>query len=257
MCQTCRYPGIAAQMTRRVFGAFTLAGLASAATPGSASASNLVEPELHLPVVSSDQHTVALTLDACPGHFDERIARVLVDERIPATIFVTALWIAHNPAGLSLLLAHRDLFSLQNHGARHIPPILGEHTIYGLQPAGTLDVVRREVADGAAAVTAATGIPPRWYRGATGLYSPEAVALIEHMGFAIGGYSLNSDFGASLPAAVVASRIANAPPRSVIIGHVNQPMHASGAGIAEGVQMLRQRGTNFVRLDDPALHPVA
>jgi peptidoglycan/xylan/chitin deacetylase (PgdA/CDA1 family) len=230
---------------------------AAAAHTVTVAANALVEPELRLADLPANQRAVALTLDACPGHFDERIAHVLVEQRIPATIFVTALWIAHNPAGLALLLAHRDLFSLQNHGARHIPPVLGDHPIYGLQPAGTLDAVRREVAEGAAAVTAATGIPPRWYRGATGLYSPEAMALIEHMGFAIGGYALNSDFGASLPAVVVASRIAHAQPRSVIIGHINQPMRASGAGIAEGVQMLRHQGMQFVHLDDALGHPVA
>jgi peptidoglycan/xylan/chitin deacetylase (PgdA/CDA1 family) len=233
-----------------------MAGFAVAAAPGAATANALVEPELHLAALPADQRAVALTLDACPGHFDERIARVLVEDRIPATIFVTALWIAHNPAALALLLAHRDLFSLQNHGARHIPPVLGEHTVYGLQPAGTLDVVRRDVADGAAAVTAATGIPPRWYRGATGLYSPEALVAIEHMGFAIGGYSLNSDMGASLPAVVVASRIANARPRNVIIGHINQPTRASGAGIAEGIQTLRRQGMEFVRLDDAVSGPL-
>jgi peptidoglycan/xylan/chitin deacetylase (PgdA/CDA1 family) len=230
--------------------------VAVGAIPDAAFANNLLEPELHIPDPAG-RRRVALTLDACPGHFDERIARVLVEERIPTTIFVTAVWMAQNPASLALLLHHRDLFSLQNHGARHIPPILGDHPIYGLQPAGTLEAIRQEVSEGATAITKATGIPPHWYRGATGLYSPEAITLIEQMGFGIGGYSLNSDFGASLPAPVVASRIEGARPGSVIVGHINQPRHPSGAGIAEGVRKLHQQGVKFVHLDGAVGTPVA
>lgn len=237
-------------LSRRRFGVMTLAGAAAAAATATARAATLIEPELRLTARRPGERAVALTLDACPGHFDMRIAEALVEDRIPATIFVTALWLEYNPLGLRFLLTHPELFALENHGAHHIPAVLGEHPVYGLRPAGTLDAVRREVADGASAVTAASGRPPRWYRGATGLYSPEAMTTIQQMGFAIAGYALNSDMGASLPGATVAARITRATPGSVIIGHINQPTRPSGAGIVAGVRALRAQGMAFVRLDD-------
>ena len=205
-----------------------------------------VEPSLRLP--ASERPTVALTLDACPGAFDERLARALVDNAIPATIFVTSLWIRRNPSGLAFFLAHRDLFSLQNHGARHLPPILGARSVYGLAPAGSWDAIRTEVAAGAETVQAASGQTPIWYRGAAALYSPEVLAPIRQMGFGIAGFSLNADVGASLPAGAVAARIAKAQDGDVIIGHINQPLRPSGAGIAAGAAALKRRGMNFAWL---------
>ena len=42
---------------------------------------------------------VALTLDACSGHFDEDLILFLIRNRIPATIFATEKWLLQNPQG--------------------------------------------------------------------------------------------------------------------------------------------------------------
>jgi len=208
-----------------------------------------VEPQLRLPIDAPDQHVVALTLDACPGAFDMRIATALLDAGIPATIFVTALWMRRNPAGLKLLLAHPGLFSLQNHGERHIPPVLGNRSIFGIKVAGDLATIRTEVSNGARAIAGASGIAPRWYRAATGFYSPSAIPEIEAMGFAIAGYSFSADAGASLPAARVAARMAGARSGDVIVAHINQPLRPSGEGVVAGLRELQRKDMRFVLLD--------
>jgi hypothetical protein len=73
--------------------------------------------------------------------------------------------------------------------------------------------------------------------------------LIRRLGFSVGGFSLNGDGGATLPAAAVAARIAAARDGDVVISHINQPHRASGQGVAAGVLALRRRGARFVRLD--------
>jgi peptidoglycan/xylan/chitin deacetylase (PgdA/CDA1 family) len=237
-----------ARLTRRRFGSGLLA---AAVAPGclTGGAAAIVEPAMNLLVPAGAPRTVALTLDACGGATDMRIVQALLDLSIPATIFVTGLWLRRNAEALALLRGRPDLFSLQNHGELHLPPVLGARRVYGLAVAGTLDAVRREVERGADLV-AATGAPrPHWYRGAAGLYSPEAVALIQEMGFAVAGYSLNGDQGASLPAASAARRIAAAAGGDVIISHVNQPRRPSGAGVADGVRALHAAGVVFVGLD--------
>lgn len=211
----------------------------------------LVEPSLRLPV-GKEGRRVAVTLDACPGHFDPRIADILVAYKIPATIFITAVWMRMNPEGLAFFLKHPDIFMLENHGALHLPPILGSQRVYGLRVAGSWPAIEAEIAGGAAAIRNVTGRSPAWYRGAAGLYTPSVVPRIEGLGVRVAGYSLNSDAGASLPAALVAARLKAARDGDVIEGHINQPRRASGAGIAAGLVALREDGVQFVRLADIA-----
>jgi peptidoglycan/xylan/chitin deacetylase (PgdA/CDA1 family) len=228
------------------------AGLSSVAPGRAAERSAPVEPHIRLADVPPDKRLIALTFDCCPGAFDTRIADVLVADRIPATIFVTWLWMRRNPAGLALLLAHPDLFEIENHGERHLPPILGDGEIFGIRVAGDLPTIRHEVTAGAQAIQAATGTMPKWYRAAAGFYSPSVIPEIEAMGFAIAGYSFSADLGASLPAAQVATRMANAKSRDVIVTHINQPLRPCGLGVVEGLRTLQRQGTSFVRLDQVA-----
>jgi peptidoglycan/xylan/chitin deacetylase (PgdA/CDA1 family) len=216
-----------------------------------------VEPRMRLGDTAPGRLMITLTLDACPGAFDERIATALVEGGIKATIFVTGLWLRENPVGLAFLLAHRDLFAIENHGELHIPPVLGHRRIYGIPAAGDLATVRREVTQGAASVHAATGTEPRWYRAATGYYSRSAMPAIQQLGFGIAGYSLNADEGASLPAPSVAERIARATNGEVIVAHINQPHRSSGAGVVAGVRELQHRGASFLRLDQLAATELA
>jgi peptidoglycan/xylan/chitin deacetylase (PgdA/CDA1 family) len=209
----------------------------------------IIEPEMRLVLPLGAPRTVALTLDACSGAVDLRIIETLLDLRIVATIFVTGLWLRDNPHALSLLAGRPDLFALQNHGERHLPPILGSRTVYGLKVAGTLEAVQHEVDRGADALVAAGCPRPHWYRGAAALYTPAAAEAIEAAGWRIAGYSLSADQGASLPAVAVAHRMASAVSGEVILAHVNQPNRPSGAGVAAGLAALRQAGVVFVGLD--------
>ncbi len=225
-----------------------VAGTARAACEAEPAAA-LIDPETRLALPAGAPRTVALTLDACSGGTDMRILETLVALSLPATIFATARWMARNAAALDLLRAHRALFGIEDHGARHVPAVLGTGRAYGLAVAGTLDAVRAEVGGGAQAIAAAGFAAPRWYRGATALYSPGAIAVIEGMGFSVAGYSLNGDDGASLDATATARRISAARSGDVILAHVNHPERAAGAGVAAGVAALHRAGVVFVRLD--------
>jgi peptidoglycan/xylan/chitin deacetylase (PgdA/CDA1 family) len=229
---------------------FALLGFALAISPVAAK-TNLVEPHMHI-VPQGDAPEVALTLDGCMGAADMRIINALIDNSVPATIFATRRWLVHNPEVVHLLVSHADLFEIEDHGAEHVPAVIGTERPYGLTPAGTANGVFNEVLGGAQAVQAATGIAPRWYRGAAALYSKDAIALIGTMGLKIGAFSLNGDLGASASEKVTRTRIASAKSGDVIISHVNQPTRTAGAGVVEGVLALKAKGFKFVRLEDVA-----
>jgi peptidoglycan/xylan/chitin deacetylase (PgdA/CDA1 family) len=252
MCWRC--PSL--PLSRRGFGQSVLAAAALPLSCLPSGADEIVEPAMSLAVPASAPRTVALTLDACSGALDRRIVDVMLHLSIPATIFVTGLWLHANPEALALMRARADLFTLQNHGELHLPPVLGTRRIYGLRVAGDLDTVHREVAHGADAVAATGSARPRWYRGAAGLYSPAAIQAITADGSAIAAYSLNADEGASLPAASVARRIAAARSGDVIVAHINQPHRPSGAGVAAGIAELRQSGAVFTGLDSFPMTPI-
>lgn len=239
-------------MRRREF----IAAACCAICAGAARASDLIEPHIHF-VPVGDAPQVAMTLDACMGETDMRILGPLIDHVIPVTIFATRRWLEHNPATIKLLRANKALFDIQNHGAQHLPAVIGTEKVYGLAPAGTADAVFAEVLGGQQAVTAAFGTAPGWYRDATALYTSDAMRLIDSMGFKIAGFSLNGDIGASVSAETAKARISAAKTGDVIISHINQPTRPAGAGVIEGILDLKARGFEFVHLGEVAMTAIA
>jgi peptidoglycan/xylan/chitin deacetylase (PgdA/CDA1 family) len=212
--------------------------------------------KLSLPADGPDK-VVALTLDACGGGFDADLANFLIEHRIQATIFATRRWIRRNPDGLALLKAHADLFDIENHGANHLPAIIGvDRSVYGLAGVADLKQLKREVSGGADAVKAATGTAPRWYRGATGEYDPEALKTIEAMGYKVAGFSVNADSGATLAKKQIVGRMKKVRRGDIIIAHLNKPASDTGKGMAEGLQLLLDQGFRFVTLRDAQVTPV-
>ena len=224
------------------------------------SAADPIPVELHqrLEVApGSEQRIVALTLDACGGGFDRDLAQFLIDHRIPATIFATRLWIRRNADALALLNANADLFDIEDHGANHIPAVIGaDRNVYGIPGVADLTHLRREVSGGADAIKVATGHAPQWYRGATGEYDPEALEAIEAMGYKVAGFSVNADSGATLPKKQIVARLKKVKSGDIVIAHLNRPASDTAEGLAEGLQLLIDQGFHFVRLDDVAINVV-
>ncbi len=232
-------------MRRREF----IAACCYAALAGSARGSSLIESHMHF-TPADGKLQVAITLDACMGETDMRILGPLIENKIPVTIFATGRWLDRNPAAIRLLKQHPDLFVVENHGAKHLSAVIGTGRPYGLVPAGTAAAVAQEVRGGAEAIARAFGTSAKWYRDATALYSPDAMALVASMGFHIAGFSLNGDFGASASARMAHRRIAGAKSGDVVIAHVNQPHRPAGAGVISGILALKARGFTFLHLDE-------
>jgi peptidoglycan/xylan/chitin deacetylase (PgdA/CDA1 family) len=209
----------------------------------------------HRLLVTADDRTLALTLDACGGGFDRSIIDFLIMHRIPATVFVTRRWIRRNVLAMKMLRQHNDLFEIEDHGLNHVPAIIGPgRQVYGLNGHRNGAGLVREVLGGAAEITRQTGVVPHWYRAATGVYDPDAVKIIEGMGYRIAGFSVNADGGARLPAATIAKRLTHVVNGDIILAHVNQPSSATGEGLALGLSALQRQGFRFVLLDQSQIH---
>ena len=212
---------------------------------------------MRLATATPDRLVVALTLDACPGDFDERIATALVESGIPrrssspisGCFAIQPVW--RSCWRIAICSASRTTANciFRRSSATVVSTAFRSPAI--LSPCGVRSL------QGAAAINIATGAAPRWYRAATGYYSPSAIPAIQQLGFGIAGYSLNADAGASLPARSVAARIANATNGEVIVAHINQPYRPSGEGVVAGVRELQRRGASFRRLDQLAAADIA
>jgi peptidoglycan/xylan/chitin deacetylase (PgdA/CDA1 family) len=197
------------------------------------------------------EKVAALTLDACGGQFDGSLIRYLIAQRIPATIFATKRWLDRNPEGVALLLEHKDLFEIEDHGAKHVPPIVGAgRSVYGIRGNADIAQLEREVSGGATAIEAVTGAAPRWYRGATGEYDPAAIEVIKSMGYRIAGFSVNADSGATLRRTAIMARLSTVKSGDIIIAHMNKPASDTAEGLSAGLDRLLERGFRFVKLDE-------
>lgn len=215
--------------------------------------------EVHDRLVSQAFSTrrLALTLDACSGQYDDDLIEYLIRHRIPATIFVTKKWLGHNPVGVTILKAHLDLFDIEDHGENHIPAVIGAgRKVYGIP--GEPDVIhlRREITAGAQAIEQTFGVAPRWYRGATAEYDPQAIKEIESMGYMVGGFSINADAGATLKRTAIEERLKHVKDGDVIIAHMNKPASDSAEGLSIALDDLQRAGYTFVRLDQVNLEVV-
>lgn len=217
--------------------------------------------ELHQRLNLSDQwqggqhgKVAALTLDACGGGFDEDLIRYLIDRRIPATIFATKRWIDRNPRGVALLAAHPGLFEIEDHGANHVPAVIGAgRRVYGIPGEPDVAHLEREIIDGARAIEQVNGSAPRWYRGATARYDAAAIEVIKSLGYRIAGFSVNADAGATLRRDAIVTRLKSARSGEIIIAHMNNPASDTAEGLAVGLTWLVAQGFRFVTLNAMAV----
>lgn len=195
--------------------------------------------------------TVALTLDACGGQYDADIIRLLITYNVPATIFVTKKWMDRNHAGMQDLLAHPELFQIEDHGAEHIPAVIGAHRrVYGILGQPDMAHLHREIEVAAADIRNASHRNVSWYRGATAEYDRAAINEIEKMGYKIAGFSVNADAGATLNRRAVADRLSRIKDGDIVIAHMNKPRDDTAEGFGDALPQLLARGFKFVTLND-------
>lgn len=203
--------------------------------------------------LDTQDKVLALTLDACGGPkgstIDQSLMDFLIQEQIPATLFINGRWIDANPA-LFTQLAANPLFEIANHGTRHKPASVSGKSVYGISGTKSLDDLVDEIEVNARKITELTGKRPLLYRAGTAYYDEIAVAVSQALGQQVAGYSVLGDAGATFSAAQVTSALLRSRPGDVILCHMNHPASGTAAGIKAAVPELKKRGFRFVRMSD-------
>ncbi|MDR0339507.1 MAG: polysaccharide deacetylase family protein [Desulfovibrio sp.] len=196
---------------------------------------------------------LALTLDACGGKkgvsYDAGLIDFLRERRVPATIFVTSIWLRDHPEEVRALAAD-PLFEIAAHGARHRPCSVNGKSVYGIKGTASVADLVREVDGNARDIARSTGRRPRWFRAGTAYYDDIAVSVIRDLGLGIAGYSIAGDEGATLSADRVTKKLLAARNGDILLLHMNKPQSGAREGLKKALPVLVQRGARFVRLSD-------
>ena len=97
------------------------------------------------------QKVIAFTFDACGGRhsgYNKKLIEYLRKEQIPATLFITGLWIEKNKETFAEL-AKDPLFEIENHGLLHRLCSTEGRTMYGVHSTRDLGDVIDEMELGA------------------------------------------------------------------------------------------------------------
>lgn len=203
--------------------------------------------------LDTKEPVIALTFDACGwgggSAYDEGLIQYLVDEDIPATLFISGKWIEDNPGKLSKLAAY-DIFEIENHGYLHKPLSVNGRAQFGLPGTASVAEVYDEVAKNADTIYEMTGELPRFFRTGTAFYDDVAVSVALELGEKIAGFSIAGDAGGTLNKQQIINACKNAGGGDIILFHMNRP----GTEIAEGVKAvtadLKAKGFRFVLMKD-------
>jgi len=187
---------------------------------------------------------IALTFDACSldaqSYYDERVARILIDNRIPATIFVGGKWMRDHPEQLRAL-ATLPQFELANHGFMHthMTRISDER-------------VRQELKWTQDTMYAMIGRQPTLFRAPYGEINHRLVRLAAESGLRTVQFDLPSgdaDKKASKKK-LIEYVTTVAKPGSIVVMHINRRGWHTAEALPEIIAKLRKRGFEFVTVSE-------
>jgi peptidoglycan/xylan/chitin deacetylase (PgdA/CDA1 family) len=204
--------------------------------------------------IVTNQKIIALTFDACGGSrrgngYDSLLINCLRKESVPATLFVTGLWIDANYSTF-LKLARDTLFEIENHGLNHRPCSVDGESEFGIQGTRSVTDAYDEIEANAEKIKRITGRRPVFFRSSTA-YTDEACAKMARMlGITIISFDvLSGDAIPNTPTKTIVSNVMeHVKPGALIIMHFNHPEHNTSKALQQLIPKLKAEGYHFVKL---------
>jgi peptidoglycan/xylan/chitin deacetylase (PgdA/CDA1 family) len=187
-----------------------------------------------------NKKSVALTFDACstrrPSRYDERITRILVETRTPATLFLGGKWMEEE-LEQTKYLASIPFFELANHSFLH--PHLS---------AMPDDRIRQELSWTQEVMFSITGTQPTLFRPPYGEIDDRVVRIAASMGLS----TIQFDLASGDPDSTISKQrlidyvSSMAKNGSIIVLHINHGGWHTAEALPEIISRLRKRGFHFV-----------
>lgn len=206
--------------------------------------------------IKTDEKKLALTFDACGGDYgngyDEELISFLIEEDIPATLFINQRWLIANQETF-LELANHPNFQIENHGTNHLPLSVNGGEAWGIQATNSPEEVYEEIMHNHQTVKALTGKEMTLFRSGTAYYDEFAVKIAQSLGYEVVNFDILGDAGATYSSEQVTNALLQAKPGSIALLHMNQPQSGTDEGIKHAIPLLREQGFEFVTLEGEIL----
>lgn len=208
--------------------------------------------------IQTNKKVLALTFDACGGPhgngYDEELIGFLRHEKIPATLFLSGLWIDAHPDKVKELAAD-PLFEIENHGLTHHPCAIAGETKYGIHGTPSVGQAIDEIELNARKIEWMTSRKPLYYRSATATTDEACTAIARQLNETIISYDLLSgDAVAGTPVSIIKDNLVRgARNGAIVIMHMNHPEWNSYEALKTALPEWQQAGFTFIKLE---LHPL-
>lgn len=205
-------------------------------------------------LLKTNQKIIAFTFDAC-GYkstaYNSNLIEYLRKEKVPATLFVTGIWIDSNLATFKKL-ASDTLFEIENHGLLHRTCSVNGRTMYSVKPTNSLEDVIDEIELNAEKIKSVTGRRPKFFRDATTYIDDISIKAANMLGIEVVSYDvLGGDaLPNTKPEYIRNSVLKSVRNGSIIIMHFNHPENKQKEAMEMIVPLLRKKGFKFTKLQD-------
>ncbi|MDP4116962.1 MAG: polysaccharide deacetylase family protein [Bacteroidota bacterium] len=195
--------------------------------------------------LGSDKKIIALTFDACetktPSYFDEKILSFLINNKIPAAIFLSGKFAVRNESRIKQLLKYNFL-EFENHSLNHI-----QHS----EKLSDLDFTK-ELKGNETVIKNITGRHTRFFRFPAGNYNKQKVKLCRDNGYEVVHWTFASgDPDKNISAKKLISWVNyKTKPGSILIFHINGRGYRTGEALPVIISRLKKLGYSFVKLED-------
>lgn len=207
-----------------------------------------ITQQLTLPQViyngSRSEKRIAITFDACSSphtsQVDKKVVQVLVDNHIPATLFLGGKWALDQPQE-ARYLASIPFFEIANHSFHH------PHLTHMSAAA-----IKHELQAAQSAIESVTGVRPRYFRAPYGEYNGTLVRTAASLGLTTIQFDLASGDPDKTFTADRLSRwvIHKAKGGSIVVMHINTHGWHTAEALPTIIKKLRAQGYSFVTISE-------
>ena len=211
--------------------------------------------------IKTKDKIIAFTFDACGREkgtgFDQQLIDYLINENIPATLFVTGRWIDEHFETFMSLSKEKN-FEIENHGLNHKPCSIDGESEYGIHGTATVSDAFDEIEANARKIEALTHHKPKLYRSATA-FIDEACAIMARQ-LHIQAISFQVLSGDAVPFTttneIEENVLKNIKPGAIVIMHMNHPQWNTFEALEKIIPRLKAEGYRFVQLKDFPLYSI-
>ena len=187
----------------------------------------------------------ALVTKRVKSYYNEKVITTLEELNVPATLFLTGLWMEMNPT-VTQKLAKNPLFELGNHTLDHKS---FTNSCFGL-PSVPLGQKRDEITETNALLKKVTGKNSTLFRFPGGCYSQSDLSLLLSLGVhAVMWDDVSGDSYLTRPQDVVKTTLSHVENGSIIVLHMSGGIAtATGNALPIIIEQLKNRGYSFVTI---------